>query len=297
MIRSMTAFGRAVRSDDTYTVSVEMRSVNNRYLDCSVRLPRYFSGLEDRVRPYLQARGISRGKVDVNVCLESASPAARQRPIDPQALKAYLDMLYSLRDDYGLADDISVMRVAANSAIFVQDSAAEPVDDDERWALLESVLGEAVTAFIAAREREGERLREDLCLKLSHLRELSDEIDELSAADAQAYRARLEERLRTVLEDNRITVDENRLLTECAIHADKIAVDEELVRLRSHFSLFEELMRSDEAVGRKLDFLIQEMNREINTVGSKCSDADIAHRVVEAKNELEKIREQIQNLE
>ena len=297
MIRSMTAFGRATRSDEAYTVSVEMRSVNNRYLDCSVRLPRYFSGLEDRVRPYLQSRGISRGKVDVNVSMETASAAVRQRPIDPEALGAYLDMLYRLRDEYGLADDISVMRVAANGAIFVQDSNTEQADDDERWALLVGVLGEAVDAFIAAREKEGARLRDDLCAKLTHLRELSEQIDALSAADMQHYRARLEERLRAVLEDNRITVDENRLLTECAIHADKIAVDEELVRLRSHFALFEELMGSDEAVGRKLDFLIQEMNREINTVGSKCSDADIAHRVVEAKNELEKIREQIQNLE
>ena len=297
MIRSMTAFGRAVRTDQDRTVSVEMRSVNNRYLDCSPRLPRYFSGLEDRIRPYLQSRGITRGKVDVTVTLETVQTEYEEKPINREALRAYLATLYRLRDEFGLADDISVMRVAANGAIFVQDSAAEVVDYEERWAQLLPVLAEATDAFVAAREKEGARLCEDLCQKLSHLRELTDCVDEISARDVSSYRSRLEERLRAILADNRVTVDENRILTECALHADKIAVDEELVRLRSHFALFEELMHADDAVGRKLDFLIQEMNREINTIGSKCADADIAHRVVEAKNELEKIREQIQNLE
>ena len=297
MIRSMTAFGRAVRTDEPYTVTVEMRSVNNRYLDCSTRLPRYFSGLEDRVRPYLQSRGIARGKIDVNVSMEALETDYQEKPINREALTAYLATLYRLRDEYGLADDISVMRVAANSAIFAQETTVEEVDYEARWAQLLPVLTEATDAFIAAREKEGARLRDDLCGKLAHLRELTDCVDEMSARDVNGYRQKLEERLRTILADNRVTADENRILTECALHADKIAVDEELVRLRSHFALFEELMQSSEAVGRKLDFLIQEMNREVNTIGSKCADADIAHRVVDAKNELEKIREQIQNLE
>ena len=295
MIRSMTAFSRATRTDESNTIVVEMRSVNNRYLDCSPRLPRIFSGLEERIRPYLQSRGISRGKVDITVSLENRDQAPRGMTVNDAAVKAYLEALYYLRDNFGLADDISVTRVAANPAIFAQEQVE--VDLDECWARLAPVLGEAVDAFIAAREREGARLRADLLDKLQNLRRLVDGVKERSAEDVSGYRQRLEERLRAILADNRVTADENRILTECALHADKIAVDEELVRLASHFSLFEDLMNANEPVGRKLDFLIQEMNREVNTIGSKCADAEIAHRIVDAKNELEKIREQIQNLE
>jgi uncharacterized protein (TIGR00255 family) len=187
------------------------------------------------------------------------------------------------------------MRVASNPAVFQKEQGE--LDLDEVWAKLSPVLTEAVDAFVEAREREGARLREDLLGKLENIRVLIRDVDRISAEDVSAYRQKLEERLRTILADNRITADENRILTECALHADKIAVDEELVRLSSHFSLFEELMRASEPIGRKLDFLIQEMNREVNTIGSKCADAEIAHRIVDAKNELEKIREQIQNLE
>ena len=295
MIRSMTAFSRATRTDESNTIVVEMRSVNNRYLDCSPRLPRIFSGLEERIRPYLQSRGINRGKVDITVSLENRDQAPRGMTVNDAAVKAYLEALYYLRDNFGLADDISVTRVAANPAIFAQEQVE--VDLDECWARLAPVLGEAVDAFIAAREREGARLRADLLDKLQNLRRLVDGVKERSAEDVSGYRQKLEERLRAILADNRVTADENRILTECALHADKIAVDEELVRLASHFSLFEDLMDANEPVGRKLDFLIQEMNREVNTIGSKCADAEIAHRIVDAKNELEKIREQIQNLE
>ena len=295
MIRSMTAFARATGTDEQNTIVVEMRSVNNRYLDCSPRLPRVFSGLEERIRPLLAAKGVTRGKVDITVSLENKDQTPRGMTVNDTAVRAYLDALYYLRDTYGLTDDISVTRVAANPAIFAQEQAE--VDLDEAWARLSPVLGEAIDAFVAAREREGARLREDLLAKLQHLRLLTDEVEARSADDVSGYRQKLEERLRAVLADNRVTADENRILTECALHADKIAVDEELVRLRSHFSLFEDLMNASEAVGRKLDFLIQEMNREVNTIGSKCADAGIAHRIVEAKNELEKIREQIQNLE
>ena len=295
MIRSMTAFARATHADDQHTLTVEMRSVNNRYLDISPRLPRLYAGLEERIRPYLQSRGISRGKVDVTVTVESKQSADPTAAINDEAVRAYLQTLYHLRDTYGLTDDISVMRVASNPAVFAKE--ATEVDPEELWAELSPVLCEAADAFVAAREREGARLRDDLLGKLANLRALVTDVDELSAKDVSGYRQKLEERLRTILADNRITADENRILTECALHADKIAVDEELVRLNSHFSLFEELMNASEPVGRKLDFLIQEMNREVNTIGSKCADADIAHRIVDAKNELEKIREQIQNLE
>lgn len=295
MIRSMTAFARATRADDQHTLTVEMRSVNNRYLDISPRLPRAYAGLEERIRPYLQSRGISRGKVDVTVTLENKPSTDPSAAVNDEAVRAYLETLHYLRDTYALPDDITVMRVASNPAIFAKEPTE--VDPDELWAELSPVLCEAADAFVAAREREGARLRDDLLGKLANLRALIADVDKLSAEDVSGYRQKLEERLRTILADNRITVDENRILTECALHADKIAVDEELVRLNSHFSLFEELMNAGEPVGRKLDFLIQEMNREVNTIGSKCADADIAHRIVDAKNELEKIREQIQNLE
>ena len=295
MIRSMTAFGRATSAGDQHTLTVEMRSVNNRYLDISPRLPRAFAGLEERIRPYLQSRGISRGKVDVTVTVENKPNTDPAAAVNDEAVRAYLETLHYLRDTYGLTDDISVLRVASNPAIFAK--VQTEVDPEALWAELLPVLCEATDAFVAAREREGERLRDDLLGKLRNLQSLIADVDKLSAEDVSGYRHKLEERLRTILADNRITADENRILTECALHADKIAVDEELVRLNSHFSLFEELMRASEPIGRKLDFLIQEMNREVNTIGSKCADAEIAHRIVDAKNELEKIREQIQNLE
>ena len=295
MIRSMTAFARAQHADDQHTLTVEMRSVNNRYLDVSPRLPRAWAGLEERIRPLLQGRGVSRGKVDITVTLETRASTDPAAAVNDEAVRAYLETLYYLRDTYGLADDISVMRVASNPAVFQKEQAE--VDLDEVWAMLSPVLTEAVDAFVEAREREGARLRADLLGKLENIRRLVSDVDRMSAEDVSGYRKKLEERLRTILADNRVTADENRILTECALHADKIAVDEELVRLGSHFSLFEELMNADDAVGRKLDFLVQEMNREVNTIGSKCADAEIAHRIVDAKNELEKIREQIQNLE
>ncbi len=295
MIRSMTAFGRAVLQGERFDLTAELRSVNNRYFECSVRLPRPFSGLEERVKPYLQSRGISRGKVELSVSAAKTAAAA-VIPINQTALRAYLDALYRLRDEYGLTDDISVMRVAANPAVFSPEQEAE-TDLDALWAELLPVISAAVDGFLAGRDAEGSRLAADLRGKLAHLRELTARMEELSEANARAYRQKLEERLRTVLEERSIAVDESRILTECAIFADKIAIDEEMVRLRSHFALFEEILDGNEPAGRKLDFLLQEMNREINTTGSKSCDSTIAHLVVEAKNELEKIREQVQNLE
>jgi uncharacterized protein (TIGR00255 family) len=295
MIRSMTSFGRATFQGADFDLTVEMRSVNNRYFDCSVRLPRPFSGLEERIKPYLQSRGISRGKVEVFITSVSRTPAAAGAEINEANLRAYLDALYRLRDEFGLRDDISVMRVAANPAVFAPEQ--QQTDLDELWAQLLPALGEATDHFLASRDAEGARLAADLRGKLEHLKELTDRIEALSLSNTENYRTKLEERLRALLSDNSIAVDEGRLLTECAIYADKIAVDEELVRLRSHFALFEDILCGKEPAGRKLDFLLQEMNREVNTTGSKSCDSTVAHLVVEAKNELEKIREQVQNLE
>ena len=295
MIRSMTGFGRCRQTVDGLDITVEIRSVNSRFFDCSTKISRAYAYLEERVKPYLQSKGISRGKVDVWIGIEVLDSGNVEIAIDESYLKGYLDALYRLRDGYGLRDDISVMSVSRNSEIF---QVKKPEEDVERdWSRVAVVLQQATESFLAAREREGERLAEDMRQKIAQIATVVDEIERLSAADVANYRQKLADRIREALADNQITPDETRLLTECAIHADKVAVDEELVRLRTHFGAFEAILASGEPVGRKLDFLLQEMNREVNTTGSKCNDATIAHLVVDAKCTLEKIREQIQNLE
>ena len=295
MIRSMTGFGRCRQTVEGHDITVEIRSVNSRYLDCSVKISRAWSYLEERVKPYLQSRGISRGKVDVWIGVEQTDSADTAIALDEGYVKGYLDALYQLRDQFGLRDDISVMSVARNSALFVVQKPEEDVERD--WLRALTVLEQATDAFLAVREREGEALASDIRAKLATIEEHVTKIEELSAQDIASYRERLADRIREALADNQITPDETRLLTECAIYADKVAVDEETVRLRTHMKALEEILSSGEPVGRKLDFLLQEMNREINTTGSKCNDAKIAHLVVEVKCLLEKIREQIQNLE
>ena len=295
MVKSMTGFGRSVSSVDGLDITVEVKSVNSRYLDCTVKISRAFAYLEERIKPYLQSRGISRGKVDVYIGIEVADSGSVAVEIDEGYLKGYLDALYRLRDRYGLADDISVMTVARNTDIF---RVKKPEEDIERdWTRVLSVLEPAVDAFIASREREGESIAADMYKKLEGISKTVDEIEQLSADSVLHYRERLAERIREALSDNQITPDEGRLLTECAIYSDKVAIDEELLRLRTHLKSFHAMLADGEPVGRKMDFLIQEMNREINTTGSKCNDAPIAQRVVQVKCELEKIREQIQNLE
>ena len=295
MIRSMTGFGRCRETVDGLDITVEIKSVNSRFLDCTAKISRAYGYLEERIKPYLSSRGVSRGKVDVWISIEVTDSIATEISVDDGYLAGYLDALYQLRDRYGLRDDISVMSVARNQEIF---KVKKPEEDIERdWARVKSVLESATDAFLFVRAREGESLAADMRAKINTIRAYADEIEVLSATDVATYRDRLAERIREALKDNQITPDESRLLTECAIHADKVAVDEELVRLRTHFEAFEAILASDEPVGRKLDFLLQEMNREVNTTGSKCNDARIAQLVVNAKCELEKVREQIQNLE
>lgn len=295
MVRSMTGFGRCRETVNGLDITVEIKSVNSRFFDCNVKISRAYGYLEERVKPYLQGKGLSRGKVDVWISIDVLDSGEVSIALDEGYLRGYLDALYRLRDEYGLRDDISVMSVARNSELF---QVTKPQEDIERdWASVVTVLERATDAFFAVREREGESLATDMRAKIEEIRATVDEIEQLSAADIESYRERLAQRIREALADNQITPDETRLLTECAIHADKVAVDEELVRLRTHFGAFAEILDSGEPVGRKLDFLLQEMNREINTTGSKCNDAQIAQRVVEVKCGLEKIREQIQNLE
>ncbi|MBO5219118.1 MAG: YicC family protein [Clostridia bacterium] len=297
MIRSMTAFGRATRADtpDGKNITVELKSVNNRYLDCTVKISRIYSFLEDRVRQYVQSRGIQRGKLDVYVGVEVVENVGMTIEIDRALAKSYINALIALRDEFGLADDISVMSVAQNRDIF---NVKKPEEDTESdWLVIKPVLDEAIDAFLAVREAEGERLKADILEKMAKIEGIAAKIKVLSEADIAAYRAKFEARLTQLLADNQVELNPSMVLTECAIYADRVAIDEELVRLGCHFEAMREIFRSDEPVGRKLDFLMQEMNRETNTIGSKCSNPEIASLVVEIKSELEKIREQIQNIE
>ena len=293
MLKSMTAYGRCNRTVGEKEITVEIKSVNNRFLDCSVRLPRSLSYLEDKIKKELTARGVSRGKIEINITVSGAQEL--EISVDKDFVANYLRALHSLRDEFGLSDDISVMTVARNSDVFTM---KRPEKDEEReWQELLPVLSSAIDDFTAMRDNEGSNLAKDILGKLDVCRGYAKKILLLSEKDIKGYRAKLEERLRQVLADNRVTVDENRILTECAIFADRVAVDEELVRLESHFGAFTDFISATEPVGRKMDFLLQEMNRETNTIGSKCSATDIAKLVVEMKSELEKIREQIQNIE
>ena len=295
MIRSMTGFGRCRATVNGREITVEIKSVNSRFFDCTVKISRAVAYLEERVKPYLQSRGVSRGKVDVWIGVENVESDGVRVELDEGYLKGYLNALEQLRDGYGLKDDLSVMTVAQNPQIFV---IRKPEEDAERdWQDVLSVLSQATDAFLAAREREGANLAADVREKARRISETVDRVETLSADSVTTYRERLAEKIREALADNRIQPDESRILTECAIFADKVAVDEELVRLRTHFVALEQILESGEPVGRKLDFLLQEMNREVNTTGSKCNNAEIARLVVDMKCELEKIREQIQNLE
>ncbi len=294
-MRSMTAFGRYKGALDGKDITVEIKSVNSRFLDCTVKISRVFSFLEERVKTYLRDRGISRGKVDVYIGVETLESAGAEISCDMGLAKGYLAALTDLRDELGVRDDISVMSIARMPDVL---TVKKPEEDEEKdWQTVKTALDGALDIFFEAREREGEKLRADIAEKIEAIREMIGEVDRRSKSDITSYQSKLEEKLRKVLADNRVTADESRILTECAIFADKVAIDEEIVRLGAHFDAFYEIAASKEPAGRRLDFLLQEMNREVNTIGSKCNSAEIAHIVVNVKNEFEKIREQIQNLE
>ena len=295
MIRSMTAFGRAKRQGETKDITIEIKSVNSRFFDCNVKLPRAYIFLEERIKEHIKQNAVGRAKVDVFVTVDNHTPGLGNVGIDSAYLESYLSALYRLRDEFGLKDDISVMSVARNQEIFTYDKAEE--DLEAEWEIFRSVLDEAIAGYVEMRAREGAKAESDIKGKIELVRSYADEVEQISKEDIVGYRDKLEAKIRAVLEDAKITPDENRLLTECAIWADKIAIDEELVRLRSHFGAFYDICASKEPSGRKLDFLMQELNRETNTIGSKANNARIARIVVNMKGELEKIREQVQNIE
>lgn len=297
MLKSMTAFGRArkMSSDNALDITAEIKSVNSRYLDVSVRVPRVYGFLEEKIKAYLAEAGITRGKVEIYIGVDVLTQRGMEVMLDTEAAKSYIAALEKLRDTFGLKDDISVMSVAGNRDLFTMKKPDDDLEND--WQEIRAVLAEAVEGYNRMRAAEGGNLAADLRLKAENIKMSAAKIKELSENDIKGYPAKLEQRIRQLLKDFDVQTTEQRILTEAAIFADKSAIDEELVRLSSHFKALDEILEANEPVGRKLDFLVQEINREINTIGSKAANAEIAHLVVDMKTELEKIREQIQNIE
>lgn len=292
MVKSMTGYGHAQRNVRGKDITVEIKSVNHKFFDFSVRTSRGYSFIEDKIRSFVKER-ISRGKVDVYVSIVNVDEAAADVVLNESLAAGYVEALRQLGEKFGLADDISVSTVARYSDIFTVKKQTE--DENEVWVAVSEVLSEAVNSFIAMREAEGVKLYDDVVGRMNSILDTVQKIEERSPQTLEDYSARLRAKIEELKGDT--AIDEQRLLTEIAIFADKIAVDEETVRLRSHFAQMLSMLDSGEAVGRKLDFIVQEMNREANTIGSKAQDAEIAHMVVEIKAEIEKIREQIQNIE
>ena len=292
LIKSMTGYGRAVETVNGREFTVELRSVNNRYLDCSVRLPRMLSFGEDAVKQAVKA-SVSRGKVDVFISVKSEGGDETQVTLNKPVLEGYLAAMRQMVEEYGVRDDISVSTLARMNDVFLVEKPQ--VDEDALLADLMSVVHKALEGYDAMRCTEGAALDADLRSRGRTILELVAQVEAGNGQTVIDYRTRLENKLREVLENTNI--DESRILTEAAIFADKVAVDEETVRLRSHLKQMNTMLDGGGAVGRKLDFLLQEMNRETNTIGSKCTDVRLARIVVDIKAELEKIREQTQNIE
>ena len=292
MVKSMTGYGRAENTVNGYSITVELRSVNNRYLDCNVRIPRLYLFAEEAIKSRVQ-NTISRGKVDVFVTLESTGEQKLKVSLNKPVADGYYAALKELAENYHLSDDISVSLLSRFPEVLVAEKAEEDVEQMAKDIC--SVLDQALADFDQMRTREGGRLKEDILSRAATIEDKVTLVEQRSPETVSEYRTRLENRMNEVLSNTQL--DPARILTEAAIFADKVAVDEETVRLRSHISQLREMLDKGGAIGRKLDFLIQEFNREANTIGSKCSDIEIARHVVDVKAEIEKIREQVQNLE
>ena len=292
MVKSMTGYGRGEVALHGRNIVVEVRSVNNRYLDCAVKLPRAYLFAEDALKSRVQGAA-SRGKVDVFVTIETVAEENVTVTVNKPVADAYMAALKQLTTDYELADNISVSLLSKFPDVLIV--AKAPEDLEQVQADLLAALDLALADFDAMRLREGAKLEEDVRNRAIAIGDLVGKVESRNPSIVEEHRARLEAKLKEVLENRQL--DESRILTEAAIFADKVAVDEETVRLRSHLSQMDQMLAAGGAVGRKLDFLIQEFNREANTIGSKCNDVETARVVVDIKAEIEKIREQIQNLE
>ncbi|MBP0955468.1 MAG: YicC family protein [Oscillospiraceae bacterium] len=292
MIKSMTGFGRASEVMNGREITVELRSVNHRYFELTSRVPRNMGFLEERLKGYMNGR-IGRGKVELNVTVNTISAQDMTVTVNMPAAKAYVDALREAGDALSVTDDLTLSSIMRLPDIFTVKK--NEADEESIWTDVRAVADKAAAGFIAMREREGERLREDILERLDVIERQVGEIERLSPAAVEEYHSKLYARLSELLADR--DIDESRIVTEAAIFADKTAVAEETVRLRSHIRQLTEMLDSDEAVGRKADFLVQEFNREANTIGSKAQDIAITRLVVDMKSEIEKIREQIQNVE
>lgn len=292
MIRSMTGFGRGQDTVNGLSLAVEIKSVNHRYYEYSSRLPRAYGFLDDKLKNYLQQR-ISRGKVDVYVQIESLETAGSEVVLNAALAESYLTALKELSDRYGVRDDISVTNLSRYPDVLTVRQTA--LDEDAVWESVRTVTDMALTRFVAMREQEGARLRDDVLSRAATILQAVEAVEERSPQTVKEHMDKVVARMRELLDG--AAVDEGRLLTEAAIYADKVAVAEETVRLRSHIDQLRQLLESGEPVGKKLDFLVQEMNRETNTIGSKGNDLQLTRIVVDIKAEIEKIREQIQNIE
>ena len=292
MIRSMTGFGRCEKVTDQYKISVEIKSVNHRYLDMSIKMPKKFNYFEAALRSLLK-NDIQRGKVDIFITYEDYTTQTMQLKYNEGLAAEYMEYFRRMKEQFGLKDDVTVSQLARMPEVLTMEET--PEDEDSMWKLLSGAVEEAAKAFVETRIREGEHLKNDLISKLDAMLGLVEEIENRSPSIVEEYRARLTEKVKELLESN--TVDEARIVTVTTIFADKICVDEETVRLRSHIAATKKELEAGGSVGRKLDFIAQEMNREANTILSKASDLEVSGKAIELKTGIEKVREQIQNIE
>jgi len=298
MIKSMTGYGRYREVEQKNgqnsfkEIFVEVKSINSRYLDIYVKYPKIYGFLEDKIKQEA-AKYISRGKVEIYIGIDNITEDNIKITLNKTYLENYINILHTIKDEYNLPDDISTMRVAQNRDIYNIEKLEE--DEEELWQSVKSALTNAFMEFDIMRKTEGEKLLEDMAARIKKCGETADEIQILSDNCKENYFEQFKQRLKDIIGD--VIIDESRIITEAAIYADKISITEEIVRLKSHFSQFEKIVKENTPIGRKLDFLVQEINREINTIGSKSLDIEITNKVIEVKSDIEKIREQIQNIE
>lgn len=292
MIKSMTGFGRSYGEENGYNISVELKSVNHRFFEFYSRVPRQYAFLEEKLKSFVNSK-VARGKIECTLTIENLSDNSVEVQINKPLAKAYANSLKELSAELGLKEDFGPSLISRFPEVL--NVTKQEIDEDLVWQSVKTIAENAIDKFISMRETEGEKLKTDLLLKCDHILECVSFVENRSPQTVSEYQERLYQKMKEVLETT--SIDEQRILMEAAIYSDKVAVDEETVRLRSHIDQFKTFLNSEEAIGRKMDFLVQEMNRETNTIGSKCSDVEISRKVVDIKADIEKIREQIQNIE